>query len=223
MSLAYLAAPYSHPNPQIKDWRYKAVTKIAAVLLKEGQMVYSPLTHNVPLSRLGVQGSWETWRELDHLMLSKCDLLIVLTLEGWETSTGVKSEIEYAKERNIPIHYREFTHEVEEFDQTEMSKLLQNMLFTYAERDWKQFHSPKNLAMNLGVETAEIMEHFRWVTEEESYLKDSKKLQAVKEEIGDVMMVLMHLSHTLGIDPVQAASEKLADIRKKYPNVRGSV
>jgi|GEM_PF-430587 len=217
MSLAYLAAPYSHPNPQIKDWRYKAVTKVAAELLKEKQMVYSPLTHNVPLSRLGVVGSWETWRELDHHMLSKCDLLIVLTLEGWETSTGVLSEIEFAKEKNIPIHYKEFTHEVQDFDQTTMSALLQKMIAAYAERDWNKFHSPKNLSMTLSVEASEIMEHFMWASQEESYLKDPKKLQAVKQEIGDVMLVLMHLSHTLGIDPVQAATEKLEEICKKYP------
>ena len=106
MTLAYLAAPFSHPDPSVKKWRLQTVNQYVCKLLKEGQMVYSPLTHNVPLIELGMQNSWDTWRELDHLMLSKCELLIVLTLEGWESSIGVSSEIEFAKANNIPIAYR---------------------------------------------------------------------------------------------------------------------
>jgi dCTP diphosphatase len=73
------------------------------------------------------------------------------------------------------------------------------------ERDWEQFHSPKNLAMALSVEVAEIVEHFQWLTEEQSRSLPSEKLTAIREEIGDVMIYLTELADKLGIDPVEAA------------------
>ena len=86
-----------------------------------------------------------------------------------------------------------------------------------AERDWNQFHSPKNLAMALSVEVAEIVEHFQWLTEEESQNLPPEKLTEVREEIGDVMIYLTELAEKLGIDPVEAAKAKLEINRQKYP------
>jgi NTP pyrophosphatase (non-canonical NTP hydrolase) len=86
-----------------------------------------------------------------------------------------------------------------------------------AERDWDQFHSPKNLAMALAVEVAEIMEHFQWLTEEQSSSLPPEKLQQVREEIGDVLIYLTRLADKLGINPVVAAFEKLEVNRAKYP------
>ena len=93
------------------------------------------------------------------------------------------------------------------------------------ERDWEQFHSPKNLAMDLATEVGELLEHFRWVTEEESYALDPKTLDAVRDEIGDVFKAILYLSDKLGIDPLQAASDKLEKVGKKYPaeKCRGKV
>ncbi len=85
------------------------------------------------------------------------------------------------------------------------------------ERDWKQFHSPKNLALALSVEVAEIVEHFQWLTEEQSQNLTPEKLTEVREEIGDVMIYLTELSDKLGIDPVEAAYAKLAINKQKYP------
>jgi dCTP diphosphatase len=85
------------------------------------------------------------------------------------------------------------------------------------ERDWEQFHSPKNLAMALSVEVAEIVEHFQWLTEEQSRNLTPEKLADVREEIGDVVIYLTELSDKLGIDPVDAAKAKLAINRQKYP------
>src|SRR4028119_1506578 len=78
-----------------------------------------------------------------------------------------------------------------------------------AERDWEQFHSPKNLAMALSVESSEIVEHFQWLTEEQSRNLPPEKLAEVWEEIGDVMIYLTELAEKLGIDPVEAAETKL--------------
>src|ERR687893_461681 len=85
------------------------------------------------------------------------------------------------------------------------------------ERDWEQFHSPKNLAMALSVEVAEIVEHFQWLTEEQSRKLPPEKLAEVREEIGDVMIYLTELADKLGIDPVEAAKAKVAINRQKYP------
>jgi NTP pyrophosphatase (non-canonical NTP hydrolase) len=86
-----------------------------------------------------------------------------------------------------------------------------------AERDWEQFHSPKNLAMALSVEVAEVVEHFQWLTEEQSKSLPPEKLAEVREEIGDVMIYLTELAEKLGIDPVESAKTKLEINRQKYP------
>jgi dCTP diphosphatase len=85
------------------------------------------------------------------------------------------------------------------------------------ERDWEQFHSPKNLAMALSVEVSEVVEHFQWLTEEQSRNLPSEKLAEVREEIGDVMIYLTELAEKLGIDPVEAAKAKVAINGQKYP------
>jgi dCTP diphosphatase len=86
-----------------------------------------------------------------------------------------------------------------------------------AERNWGQFHSPKNLAMALSVEASEIVEHFQWLDEEQSRSLPPEKLAEVREEIGDVMIYLTELAGKLGIDPVEAAKAKLRINEEKYP------
>ena len=98
-----------------------------------------------------------------------------------------------------------------------MEDLRETIRLFIEERDWEQFHSPKNLAMALSVEVAEIVEHFQWLTEEQSQDLPPEKLAEVKEEIGDVMIYLTELADKLGIDPVEAAKAKLAINEQKYP------
>lgn len=91
-------------------------------------------------------------------------------------------------------------------------------------RDWEQFHSPKNLAAALAVEASELLEHFQWLTEEQSrQLADDKKAK-VAEEVADVLLYLLQLSDKLGIDPLDAAQAKLQANACKYPvdRARGS-
>ena len=85
------------------------------------------------------------------------------------------------------------------------------------ERDWRQFHSPKNLAMALAVEAAELMEVFQWKTEDESRAPDAKALAAASDEIADVLIYLVRIADELGIDPVAEARRKLAVNAIKYP------
>ncbi len=98
-----------------------------------------------------------------------------------------------------------------------MEELIKNIRKFAQNRDWDQFHSPKNLAMALSVEVAEIVEHFQWLTQAESHNLDSVKLAEIKEEIADVLIYLTRLADRLGIDPVQAAEEKMQLNEKKYP------
>jgi 8-oxo-dGTP diphosphatase len=99
----------------------------------------------------------------------------------------------------------------------ELQTLLARLNQFYDERDWAQFHSPKNLVMNLACEVGELIEPFRWLTEEASYKISGKTLEDVKDEVGDVFQVLLHLCHKLGIDPVDSAEKKLTKTEKKYP------
>lgn len=86
-----------------------------------------------------------------------------------------------------------------------------------AERDWEQFHSPKNLAAALSVEAAELLEHFQWLSEEQSLSLPTEKHEAVAEEVADVLLYLLQLADKLGIDPVEAARKKLETNARKYP------
>ncbi len=93
-----------------------------------------------------------------------------------------------------------------------------------AERDWDQFHSPKNLAAALSVEAAELLEHFQWLPEAESSRLAPEKLEAVREELADVLLYLVRLADKLDVDLVAAAQAKMAKNALKYPaeRVRGS-
>ena len=103
---------------------------------------------------------------------------------------------------------------------TNLQKEIQKFV---AERDWQQFHSPKNLAMALTVETAELQEIFQWLTEEASYSLDSETLEHIEEEIGDVMIYLTTLAAKFDINPIEAALKKIQRNMEKYPaeKVRG--
>ena len=98
-----------------------------------------------------------------------------------------------------------------------MKELIKSIRNFSQIRDWDQFHSPKNLAMALSVEVAEIVEHFQWLTQAQSDNLDSAKRAEIKEEIADVMIYLTRLADRLGIDPVQAAEEKIRLNEKRYP------
>lgn len=95
---------------------------------------------------------------------------------------------------------------------------LQAALRVFAnEREWEQFHSPKNLATALSVEAAELLEHFQWLTDEQSRSLPEAKRKAVAEELADVFLYLLQLSDKLGIDLLDAAVNKLRLNAVKYP------
>ncbi len=92
------------------------------------------------------------------------------------------------------------------------------------QRDWDQFHSPKNLAAALSVEASELLEHFQWLTEDESKNLSTESRHAVSLEAADVLLYLIRLSDKLDIDLIAAAQEKMRLNAQKYPveKARGS-
>lgn len=86
-----------------------------------------------------------------------------------------------------------------------------------ADRDWAQFHTPKNLAMALIGEAAEVVEHFQWLTPEASVALPAEDQRAVALELADVLLYLVRLADTLDIDLASAAREKLAINAERYP------
>jgi dCTP diphosphatase len=103
--------------------------------------------------------------------------------------------------------------------------LLRDKLRVFAEaRDWDQFHSPKNLSMALMVEVAELMEHFQWLTEAQSFDLAADNKSAVSEELADILLYLVRLSDKLEVNLLEAALRKLEKNAVKYPaeQVRGS-
>jgi len=99
-------------------------------------------------------------------------------------------------------------------------KEIQKRLAEFAdERDWDQFHSPKNLSMALSAEAGELLEIFQWLTEKESQdiVSSESTLKAAKDEIADIAIFLLRLADKLGVDVEQAILEKIAINEEKYP------
>ncbi|MBL8224271.1 MAG: nucleotide pyrophosphohydrolase [Chromatiales bacterium] len=85
------------------------------------------------------------------------------------------------------------------------------------ERDWDQFHSPKNLAMALSVEAAELLEHFQWVDGEASKQPGEAELEEIRAEMADVLLYLIRIADKLGTDLIEAAHAKIKLNESKYP------
>ena len=85
------------------------------------------------------------------------------------------------------------------------------------DRDWNQFHSPKNLSMALSIEAAELLEHFQWLTEKQSLSLTEDKLAQVETEIADVLIYLIRISDVLKIDIDKAVKSKMKLNAEKYP------
>lgn len=105
--VSYLACPYAHDDIDIKRFRHALANHYTAFFLSQGKLVYSPLTHNIPLHDPDVEQTWAIWQHFDTAMLSRCDELIVLQAAGWERSIGVSAEINIAEKLELPIFYLE--------------------------------------------------------------------------------------------------------------------
>jgi len=104
MSKIYLATPYSSPDAEIMRFRYFVVTTAAAQLMKEGHIVYSPITHCRPIAVItDLPHDWNFWQKMNTEFIKWADKLVYLDANGWEESTGLGEEFELAHELNKPI------------------------------------------------------------------------------------------------------------------------
>lgn len=110
----YLACPYTskEPNLQHKLWteeyRFHCANRAAAKLLNDGHFVYSPISHCHPMAiDAKLPGDWAFWQKYCKVSLKWCNRVMVLKIDGWETSTGVQAEIKLAKDMGLEIDYME--------------------------------------------------------------------------------------------------------------------
>ncbi|WP_208507802.1 nucleotide pyrophosphohydrolase [Variovorax paradoxus] len=100
---------------------------------------------------------------------------------------------------------------------SDLQTLTQALRDFARERHWEPFHSPKNLAVALSVEAAELLEHFQWLTEAQSRELPADQRAEIGTEIADVLLYLLQLADQLGIDPIEAARSKMVANARKYP------
>ena len=106
--LVYLAAPYSDPDPAVRNRRFLEATRATAKLITKQECVYSPITYTHAICQVvSLDPLDEGWYALDERFLRRCSKLIVLQLPGWEKSNGVTAEIEIAREMGIPVEFLE--------------------------------------------------------------------------------------------------------------------
>jgi dCTP diphosphatase len=107
---------------------------------------------------------------------------------------------------------------------TDLEGLRTQLRAFAAARDWEPFHSPKNLAMALSGEAAELLEVFQWLTEEQSHRLDAQARSAAADEVADVLLYLVRIADKLDLDLLAEAQRKLADNERRYPvdKARGS-
>ena len=100
----------------------------------------------------------------------------------------------------------------------ELQNLLDSLIKFRYERYLAKFHTAKNLAISISLEAAELLEHFQWTTEYENLSQE--KIDSLSEEIADILIYLLLLSHKLDIDPLEAARKKIQKNEEKYPAER---
>jgi len=103
--------------------------------------------------------------------------------------------------------------------ETTLSELKSRILEFAREREWEQFHSPKNLAMAMAAESGELLEHFLWMGSEESRacVDDPKRLEQIRQELADIFIFGLELANMTGIDVAKAIESKIAINARKYP------
>lgn len=104
--LEYLAIPYSHEDESVMQWRAEVSDFIFSKLSNQGRKIYAPISscHHVA-KKYGMPRNWEFWEALDREFIKVCKRIVVIQLEGWETSTGVKAELKLAEQYGVEIEF----------------------------------------------------------------------------------------------------------------------
>ena len=101
--------------------------------------------------------------------------------------------------------------------QVTLEDLKQKMALFVRERDWEQFHTPKNISMSIAIEAAELMEHFQWLTVEQSKDLDAAALADIGEELADIVIYSLSMANFLKLDLAQTVLAKMEKNIRKYP------
>ncbi len=101
--------------------------------------------------------------------------------------------------------------------QASLEQLKQVMQDIVTDRDWQQFHSPKNLALKLVIESSELLEKFEWMSEQDSFAKLTTHRKEIEDEAADVLMVLLCFCNAAKIDLASAMMSKVSEVTAKYP------
>ena len=105
--MIYLASPYSHPDPSVREFRFREACRAAAKLMRLGKAVFSPIAHGHCICTHGLPTDWRFWEPFDRVQLERCDEVVVLMLDGWRESVGVQAEIRIAGQLGKPVRYLE--------------------------------------------------------------------------------------------------------------------
>ena len=106
--MIYLACPYSHPDNNVREHRFKMANQAAARLMRDGHIIYSPLSHTHPIAvDGGLPLDWAYWQSVDEFYIRLCEKVIVLMLTDWKSSKGVQAEIEIARALDKPVEFME--------------------------------------------------------------------------------------------------------------------
>ena len=106
--IIYLAVPYSHKDESIQEERFEKVNEVSAYLLRNGFTVLSPISMMHPVAKYGLPTDWKFWAKIDTDFMLACEKVLVLRLEGWETSVGVTVEIKLAESLGIEVGYMDY-------------------------------------------------------------------------------------------------------------------
>lgn len=104
MSYIYLASPYTSPDREVMESRYKQIMLVVREFLLNGQVVYSPILHCHPIAvEYGLPRDFNFWQAFDHAMIRAASFVMIIQLEGWEDSIGIKNEVDFARSISKPV------------------------------------------------------------------------------------------------------------------------
>ena len=104
-TIVYLAAPYTHSDPTVREARYESACRAAAELTRQGKTLIAPTVFGHHVCRYGLPIHWNFWQHRDLQLLGLCDEVVVLEIEGWQRSIGVQAEIVAARAMGKPVTF----------------------------------------------------------------------------------------------------------------------
>lgn len=103
--MIYLASPYSHPDPAVREQRFRAACQVAADMMRQGEQVFSPIAHTHPIAEFGLPKGWEFWEKFDRWFIERCEEFAILEIDGWKTSKGIRAEMALTVKYSKPVTY----------------------------------------------------------------------------------------------------------------------